>query len=221
MTVDQLRLAGNNYPASIHNYLALPDELPERVRDLAVRLTIDQPTPYDQVMAIQDYLRQFPYTLKVPGVPTNRDVADYFLFDLQKGYCDYFATTMAVMVRAVGIPARLVTGFSSGTYDYNTNRFVVVEANAHSWVEVYFPGIGLVEFEPTTNQVPFQTTGRDGQSEQARHQYPAGCPARQTGRCSDQLGCITPASPGPGIHLGWSGASPAGLGCSCRSKAGS
>ncbi len=159
VTVDQLRLAGNDYPASLHNYLDLPDELPERVRDLAVRLTIKQPTPYDQVMAIQNYLRQFPYSLKVPGSPTNRDVADYFLFDLQKGYCDYFATTMVVMVRAVGIPARLVTGFSSGSYDYNSNRFVVVQANAHSWVEVYFPGIGWVEFEPTTNLPPFSRPG--------------------------------------------------------------
>ena len=160
VTVDQLRLAGNNYPESIHNYLNLPDELPGRVRDLAVRLTIDRPTPYDQVMAIQNFLRQFPYSLKVPGAPIDRDVADYFLFDLQKGYCDYFATTMAVMVRAVGIPARLVTGFSSGMYDYNSNRFVVVQANAHSWVEVYFPAIGWVEFEPTTNQLPFPRPGK-------------------------------------------------------------
>jgi len=159
VSVDQLRLAGNAYPESIHNYLTLPDELPERVRDLAVRLTINQPTPYDQVMAIQDYLRQYPYSLKVPGSPTDRDVADYFLFDLQKGYCDYFATTMVVMVRSIGIPARLVTGFSSGTYDYNSHRFVVVQADAHSWVEVYFPGIGWVEFEPTTDQLPFSHPG--------------------------------------------------------------
>jgi hypothetical protein len=155
VTVGQLRLSGNAYPESIHHYLSLPDELPGRVRDLAVQLTINRPTPYDQVMAIQNYLRQFPYSLEVPGAPIDRDVADYFLFDLQKGYCDYFATSMAVMVRAAGIPARLVTGFSSGTYDYNENRFVVVEANAHAWVEVYFPGIGWVEFEPTTNQFPF------------------------------------------------------------------
>ena len=159
VSVNQLRQAGNKYPEAIHDYLGLPDELPERVRDLAVRLTINQPSPYDQVMAIQNYLRQFPYSLEVPGAPTNRDVADYFLFDLQKGYCDYFATTMVVMVRAVGIPARLVTGFSSGTYDYNSNRFVVVQANTHSWVEVYFPGIGWVEFEPTTNQLPFSHPG--------------------------------------------------------------
>jgi hypothetical protein len=159
VSVDQLRTAGNTYPESVHNYLNLPDDLPERVRDLAVRLTINQPTPYDQVMAIQNYLRQFPYSLQVPGAPTNRDVADYFLFDLQKGYCDYFATAMAVMVRVTGIPSRLVTGFSSGTFDYNAHRFVVVQANAHSWVEVYFPGIGWVEFEPTSNLPPFPRPG--------------------------------------------------------------
>ncbi len=165
VTVDQMRLAGKNYPDSVHHYLNLPDYFPGRVRDLAVRLTIDQPTPYDQVMAIQNYLRQFPYSLNVPGTPTGRDVADYFLFELQKGYCDYFATTMAVMVRSVGIPTRLVTGFSTGTYDYNEHRFVVVQANAHSWVEVYFPGIGWVEFEPTTNQLPFTHPG--GTADQA------------------------------------------------------
>ena len=159
VSIDQLRLAGNDYPASVRRYQNLPDELPERVRDLAIRLTIDQPTPYDQVMAIQNYLRQFPYSLDVPGSPANREVADYFLFDLQKGYCDYFATTMAVMVRAIGIPSRLVTGFSSGSYDYDAERFVVVQSNAHAWVEVYFPGIGWVEFEPTTNQVPFSRPG--------------------------------------------------------------
>ncbi|MGB8213100.1 MAG: transglutaminase-like domain-containing protein [Anaerolineales bacterium] len=159
VSVEQLRAAGKKYPQSIRNYLALPDTLPARVRDLAARLAVNQPTPYDQVIAIQDYLRQFPYSLKVPGVPTNRDVADYFLFDLQKGYCDYFATTMVVMVRAIGIPARLVTGFASGTYDYNAQRFVVVQADAHSWVEVYFPTIGWVEFEPTSNLPPFPRPG--------------------------------------------------------------
>ena len=181
VSVDQLRHAGKNYPNSIQNYLSLPDELPERVRDLAVRLTITQPTPYDQVMAIQNYLRQFPYTLQVPGSPTGRDVADYFLFDLQKGYCDYFATTMAVMVRAVGIPARLVTGFSSGSYDYAAHRFVVVEANSHSWVEVFFPGIGWVEFEPTTNQLPFTRPGEIANQNNSAANLPLPVPVVETG----------------------------------------
>ena len=158
-TAAQLRSAGNKYPASLQNYLRLPDEVPERVRNLAVLLTVHQPSPYDQVMAIQAYLRQFPYSLQVPAAPANRDVADYFLFDLRKGYCDYFATTMVVLVRLAGIPARLVTGFSSGTYDTKTGQFVIVQANAHSWVEVYFPGIGWVEFEPTSNLPPFARPG--------------------------------------------------------------
>ncbi len=175
VTVGQLRSAGSKYPASVQSYLSLPDELPERVRNLTIRLTINQPTPYDQVMAIQDYLRQFPYSLQVPGAPDNRDVADYFLFDLQKGYCDYFATSMAVMVRAAGIPARLVTGFSTGSYDYQNNRFVVVEANAHSWVEVYFPSIGWVEFEPTPNLPPFPRPG-----EAAHANTPPGIPTPVT-----------------------------------------
>ena len=181
VSVGQLRLAGKNYPDSIQNYLSLPDELPERVRDLAVSLTIDQPTSYDQVMAIQNYLRQFPYSLQVPGSPVNRDVADYFLFDLQKGYCDYFATTMAVMVRAVGIPARLVTGFSNGAYDYNTSRFVVVQANAHAWVEVYFPGIGWVEFEPTTNQLPFPRLGETTSQNNSTVGVPTPIPVKGSG----------------------------------------
>jgi hypothetical protein len=159
VSVDELRSAGNKYPESIRIFLKLPDDLPERVRNLAVRLTINQPTPYEKVMAIQDYLRQFPYSLQVPGTPADREVADYFLFDLQKGYCDYFATTMAVMVRAVGIPSRLVVGFNSGSYDYNTQRFIVVRANAHAWVETYFPGLGWVEFEPTSNLLPFSRPG--------------------------------------------------------------
>ena len=178
-SVEQLRLAGNNYPASVRSYQSLPDELPGRVRDLAIRLTIDQPTPYDQVMAIQNYLRQFPYSLEVPGSPADRDVADYFLFDLQKGYCDYFATTMAVMVRAIGIPARLVTGFSSGTYDYDAGRFVVVQSNAHAWVEVYFPGTGWVEFEPTTNQVPFTRPGEISNQEPSAFGIPTHPPGTE------------------------------------------
>jgi transglutaminase-like putative cysteine protease len=180
-TVTQLEQAGSTYPNSILRYLALPDELPARVRDLAVRLTLDQPTQYRKVMAIQNYLRQFPYSLQVPGAPSNRDVADYFLFDLQKGYCDYFATTMVVLVRAVGIPARMVTGFSMGTYDYTTRRFVVVEANAHSWVEVYFPGLGWVEFEPTTNLPAIQRPGENASQASSGMSFPPLPPPPDTG----------------------------------------
>jgi transglutaminase-like putative cysteine protease len=147
--VQQLREAGTDYPDSIRRYLQLPEKFPQRVRDLALDLTATLPTPYDQAVAIETYLRDFPYTLEVPGPPTGRDVADFFLFDLQKGYCNYYATAMAVMARAAGIPSRLVTGYATGFYDARMGEFVVSANNAHAWVEIYFPGIGWVEFEPT------------------------------------------------------------------------
>jgi transglutaminase-like putative cysteine protease len=160
VTVDQLRATGNTYPDSIRRrYLSLPDKLPQRVRDLALDLTANQINLYDRAMAIETYLRKFPYSLDVPAPPSDRDAADYFLFDLKKGYCDYFATSMVVLTRAAGLPARLVTGYSSGSYDYNARRFVVVAANAHAWVEIYFPTIGWVEFEPTTNLSPIPHPG--------------------------------------------------------------
>ncbi len=148
-----LRSAGERYPDWVRQrFLPLPEEVPERVRALAIRLTASQPTPFDRAKAIESYLRTFPYTLDVPRPPQDRDVVDFFLFDLRKGYCDYYASAMVVLARAAGIPARLAVGYTSGTYVLNSKRFVVTEADAHSWVEVYFPGIGWVPFEPTPSQ---------------------------------------------------------------------
>ena len=146
----QLRSAGSDYPAWVRDrYLALPDTMPARVLALARDLTAAEPTPYGRTRAIETYVRAFPYTLDVPAPPFDREVVDYFLFDLQKGYCDYYATTMAVLARAAGLPARLVVGYTSGTYDAANVHYIVTEANAHTWVEIYFPEYGWVEFEPT------------------------------------------------------------------------
>jgi transglutaminase-like putative cysteine protease len=146
----QLRSAGSDYPDWVRErYLTLPDGISERVRALAHDLTAVQPTPYDQARAIERYLRTFTYTLDLPAPPPNRELADYFLFDLRQGFCDYYATTMVVLARAAGLPARLVTGYAPGSYDAQNARYVVTAADAHSWVEVYFPGYGWVEFEPT------------------------------------------------------------------------
>jgi len=136
----------------VDRYLQLPESVPSRVHDLALDLTAGKMTDFEKARLLEDYLRNFPYTLDVPAPPLDKDVADYFLFDLQKGYCDYYATSMVVMARAVGLPARLVMGFASGTYDESQNQFIVTEADAHSWVEVYFQGFGWIEFEPTGGQ---------------------------------------------------------------------
>lgn len=156
-----LRSAGQDYPSWVtQRYLALPPEVPTRVKQLAIQLTATEPTPYDRAHAIEQYLRTFPYTLDVPRPPANQDLVDYFLFDLRKGYCDYYASAMVVLARAAGIPARLAIGYASGTYNLNSKRFIVTQADAHSWVEVYFPGTGWVPFEPTAGLPPINRAGQ-------------------------------------------------------------
>lgn len=154
---EQLRTAGTGYPDWVRaRYLTLPADVPSRVLGLARDLTATQRTPYERVRAIENYLRAFPYTLDLPAPPPNRDIVDYFLFDLQKGYCDYFASAMAVLARAAGIPARLVVGYAPGAFDVVNERYIVTEADAHAWTEVYFPGVGWVEFEPTSSRPALQ-----------------------------------------------------------------
>ncbi len=149
-TAAALRSSGSDYPDWIRRrYLHLPDSIPNRVLTLARDLTATEPTPYDRAKAIERYLRAFPYNLDLPGPPPDRDIADYFLFDLQQGYCDYYATSMVVLARAAGIPARLAVGYINGTYDRANHRYLVSEAEAHAWVEIYFPDTGWVTFEPT------------------------------------------------------------------------
>lgn len=147
-----LRAAGTDYPPDVARlYLALPD-MPARVGELAQAVAAGATTPYDQALALEAYLRQFPYDLAVVPPPAERDVVDYFLFDARTGYCDYYASAMVVMARSLGIPARLAVGYATGDYDPAGRAFVVREENAHSWPELYFPGAGWVRFEPTAAQ---------------------------------------------------------------------
>jgi transglutaminase-like putative cysteine protease len=168
VTEEQLRSAGSVYPELVlERYLALPEGVPGRVLSLARDLTAAAPTPYDRARAIEVYLRTFPYTLDLPVPPPNQDVVDYFLFDLRRGYCDYYATAMVVLARAAGLPARLVIGYASGTYDAENTRYVVTEADAHSWVEVYFPGYGWIEFEPTAGRPVIERPAEESPVERA------------------------------------------------------
>jgi transglutaminase-like putative cysteine protease len=155
ISANELRDSSQDYPQEISaRYLSLPKSVPQRVLDLANELTANIANPYDKAKAIEAYLRTYPYSLEIKPPPPDRDVADYFLFDQKIGYCDYYATSMVVLSRAVGLPARLVIGYSNGAYDSTQAEYVVREANAHSWVEVYFTGAGWVEFEPTASQLP-------------------------------------------------------------------
>lgn len=158
VTVTDLRSASSEYPEEIFNtYLVLPSKLPTRVRDLALEITDGIENPYEKAKAIESYLRtNYPYDLNVPSPPSEQDVTDYFLFDLRRGYCDYYATAMVVLARVNGLPARFVSGYTSGTYDAPNAQYVIRELNAHSWVEIYFPEIGWVEFEPTASEPEIQ-----------------------------------------------------------------
>jgi transglutaminase-like putative cysteine protease len=151
-SVQQLRDAGADYPDWVKKYLELPDAVTPRTFALARDLTATEPTPYDRALAIETYLREtYPYTLDVP-FPAGQDMVDYFLFDLRKGYCTYYASAMVVLARASGVPARLVLGYASGTYDPVRAHYTVSESDAHAWPEIYFPGYGWVEFEPTAGR---------------------------------------------------------------------
>jgi transglutaminase-like putative cysteine protease len=163
---DQLRAAGSDFPTEITSrYLGLPEDTPERVLALARELTQAAPTPYDRAVAIETYLRRYPYTLEVEPPPPGRDVVDYFLFAAQQGYCDYYSTSMVVLARAAGLPARVVVGYTSGDYHAPTAEYIVRQEDAHSWVEVYFSGIGWVEFDPTASQPAIDRLGNASASE--------------------------------------------------------
>ncbi len=146
---DVLRASPAEYPENIRRiYLQLP-EVDPRVAELAQQVTARADNPYDKAAALERYLRtQFGYTLDLPTEPEEDPIAA-FLLVRRKGHCEYFAAAMAVMLRTQGIPSRLVNGFLTGEYNDVGENYIVRASNAHTWVEVYFPGVGWVEFDPT------------------------------------------------------------------------
>lgn len=149
-TPEQLRGAGQEYPAEIKSrYLQLP-AYSQRTKTLAQQLAEGKDNPYDIAVSIQNYLRQnLAYNENIPNPPPGRDLVDYFLFESKQGYCTYYASSMAEMLRILGIPSRLVTGYYPAAYDMNAGGYLYRDRNAHAWVEAYFPGYGWISFEPT------------------------------------------------------------------------
>jgi transglutaminase-like putative cysteine protease len=153
----ELAQAGTDYPAPIPQvYLQLPEALPLRVRNLAIRITLGAESPYAKAVRIQEYLRStYEYRLEPLFPPAGQDTVDYFLFETRRGFCSHFASAMAILLRLEGIPARVVTGFATGEWDGWLGRYRVASSDAHAWVEVYFPGYGWIEFEPTAARTAF------------------------------------------------------------------
>lgn len=165
-------------------YTQVPETLPSRVTELAQEITAPYETNYDKARAIEGYFGRSGFTYEVEDVPfpdEEDDYVDQFLFETKRGYCDNYSTSMVVMLRTLGIPARWVKGFTAGDVieegidisgvadelgvlvrdDKQYNKYEVSNSNAHSWVEVYFSGIGWVPFEPTqgfSNLVEFESS---------------------------------------------------------------
>jgi len=130
-------------------YLQQPSKLDARISQLAHDLTRNAPTPYEKARVIENFLKtEFQYTLDLKAAEPD-PLAD-FLFQTREGHCEYFATAMAIMLRTIGIPSRIVNGFQMGEYNNLNDMYTVRESDAHSWVEAYFPRTeSWIEFDPT------------------------------------------------------------------------
>ncbi len=151
---------GANYPLNIQGlFLQLPAGLDARIPKLARYITENQVSLYWRAAAIEHYLRtEYGYTLDQPQERPHDPLAD-FLFRRKRGHCEYFASAMAVMLRSVGIPARVATGFQSGDYNPLSNSYTVRANQAHAWVEAYFVDFGWVTFDPTPSAPRPAATG--------------------------------------------------------------
>ncbi|MFD2442550.1 DUF4129 domain-containing transglutaminase family protein [Bacillus sp. CGMCC 1.16607] len=173
-SIEQSRL-GSDFAS---RYTQVPNNLPPEIRELAMQITEGKETWFDKVRAVEKYFdrNEYSYDQKNVAIPGSGD--DYvaqFLFDTKRGYCDNFSTSMAVMLRTLGIPTRWVKGYTDGEYkrlgEHSRKIFEVTNNNAHSWVEVFFPGSGWLAFEPTpgfTNNVTlnFDTYKEDPKKEE-------------------------------------------------------
>jgi hypothetical protein len=156
------RSAHNNpsvYPTHIsREYLQLPPTDP-RIPALAQQITANGHTPYEKAAELEGYLRShFSYTLQLPSIIPDDPIAN-FLFERRQGHCEYFASSMAVMLRTLGIPSRVVNGFAGGEFNDISSEYVIRASEAHSWVEAFIPGQGWMEFDPTpaSSLLPPQT----------------------------------------------------------------
>ena len=146
-------------PPEMQEYLRVPDNLDERIPALAKQIVGTYANSYDRATAIERYLMtQFGYTLDLPRVSPKDPLAE-FLFIRRRGHCEYFASSMAIMLRTLNIPSRVINGFRTSEFNDITGNYVVRASSAHSWVEAYFPGYGWVAFDPTPGDALGQVTG--------------------------------------------------------------
>jgi transglutaminase-like putative cysteine protease len=153
-----LSTASTDYPEEIKAaYLQLPAGFSPRVKALSDNLTQNVAGAYGKITAIDTYLAGIPYSREVVPLPAGADAVEDFLFTQQKGFCIHFASAMTVMLRAEGIPARMAVGYLPGNPGKKSNIYLLRDKHFHAWTQVYFPGYGWIDFEPT----PAGTSGSE------------------------------------------------------------
>ena len=153
-----------DYPSHIkEHYLQLPNSLPTSIKMLATDIASTAEHPYISARKIEDHLRRnYPYTLDVNRPPPRSDVIENFLFTEKRGYFDHHASAMTILLRTIGIPSRIATGFTLDTnsFDTSSKSYKISEIHSWSWPEVYFPELGWIEFNPTPNRPLVQRTNQ-------------------------------------------------------------
>lgn len=148
---DDLRQVEEEYPTWVWiRYTQLPDDMPPRIAELAREITAGADTPYDKAKSVETWLKNnITYNLAIDPPPFGSDGIDHFLFESREGYSEYFGSAMTVLMRSIGIPARMTTGYTTGNLVDGSNLYLVSDRHSHGWSEVYFPGYGWIAFEPT------------------------------------------------------------------------
>lgn len=172
--------AGSPYPPEIlSEYLPLEQPMDPHIISTAKQVTQGAKTMYEAASDIENYLHQnFVYNAHNPNPPPNEDATEWFL-QRKQGFCTFFASAMALMGRALGMPTRIVSGYATGTYDTKTNSFIVRGTQAHTWTQIYFGQYGWINFEPTATFSPFARPLPDGQitNPQGSNQNPVATPS--------------------------------------------
>ncbi len=175
-------------PNILGTYLQLPRSLDPNILTLAKHITANYPTMYDKAVALQDYLHNtFTYNVNIQ-LPPGEEGVSWFLFNSgRQGFCNYFATAMAIMARWLGMPARVVAGYTNGQFDANHTHRIIRGTDAHAWTQIYFAGYGWVNFEPSAS---FSTFNRP-----APGQFPGGSSTVSPGGLGKPSGTKKPSRP--------------------------
>jgi transglutaminase-like putative cysteine protease len=149
-SADSLNATGDEYTDGIKSiYLQLPAGFPENIKVLSENITAKARTPFEKVMALDQYLARIPYQKEVEALPEGEDAVEDFLFTQKQGFCVHFASAMTTMLRSVGVPARLIVGYLPGDPGETYGEYILRDKHYHAWTQVYFPGYGWIDFEPT------------------------------------------------------------------------